>query len=96
MLRLSREKVTRISHQVAEALRVDPEVILKTDLNEIRLEVMKLINARLKVDELLDLKVRERIASFKRKIPEGGQEWQILYRRYYEEELNVLGKAPKF
>ncbi len=96
MLRLSREKVTRISHQVAEALRVDPDVILKTDLNEIRLEVMKLINARLKVDELLDTKVRERIASFKRKIPEGGSEWAILYRRYYEEELNVLGKAPKF
>jgi uncharacterized protein len=96
MLRLSREKVTRISHQVAEALRIDPDVILKTDLNEIRLEVMKLINARLKIDELLDQKVRERIASFKRKIPEGGQEWQILYRRYYEEELNVLGKAPKF
>jgi hypothetical protein len=96
MLRLSREKVTRISHQVAEALRVDPDVILKTDLNEIRLEVMKLINARLKVDELLDQKVRDRIASFKRKIPEGGQEWQVLYRRYYEEELNVLGKAPKY
>jgi hypothetical protein len=95
MLRLSREKVTRISHQVAEALRVDPEVILKTDLNEIRLEVMKLINARLKVDEVLDQKVRDRIASFKRKIPEGGQEWQVLYRRYYEEELNVLGKAPR-
>jgi hypothetical protein len=95
MLRLSREKVTRISHQVAEALRVDPDLILKTDLNEIRLEVMKLINSRLKVDELLDTKVRERIASFKRKIPEGGQEWQILYRRYYEEELNVLGKMPR-
>jgi hypothetical protein len=95
MLRLSREKITRISHQVAEAVRVDPDVILKTDLNEIRLEVMKLINSRLKVDEMLDTKVRERIASFKRKIPEGGQEWQVLYRRYYEEELNVLGKTPR-
>ncbi len=95
MLRLSREKITRISHQIAEALRVDPDVILKTDLNEIRLEIMKLINSRLKIDELLDVKVRERIASFRRKIPEGGQEWQILYRRYYEEELNVLGKAPR-
>lgn len=95
MLRLSREKVTRISHQIAEALRVDPAVILKTDLNEIRLEIMKLINSRLKIDEMLDVKVRERIASFRRKIPEGGQEWQILYRRYYEEELNVLGKAPR-
>jgi len=95
MLRLSREKITRISHQVAEAMRVDPDVILKTDLNEIRLEVMKLINSRLKVDEMLDTKVRERIASFKRKIPEGGQEWQVLYRRYYEEELNVLGKTPR-
>lgn len=95
MLRLSREKVTRISHQIAEALRVDPEVILKTDLNEIRLEIIKNINNRLKVDEMLDQKVRERIASFRRKIPEGGQEWQILYRRYYEEELNVLGKVPR-
>ena len=95
MLRLSREKITRISHQVAEAMRVDPDLILKTDLNEIRLEVMKLINSRLKVDEMLDTKVRERIASFKRKIPEGGQEWQVLYRRYYEEELNVLGKIPR-
>ena len=95
MLRLTREKITRISHQVAEALRIDPDVILKTDLNDVRLEIMKLINARLKVDEMLDLKVRERIASFKRKIPEGGQEWQILYRKYYEEELNTLGKVPR-
>ncbi|HSE41609.1 MAG TPA: DUF507 family protein [Acidobacteriota bacterium] len=95
MLRLSREKVTRISHQVAEALRVDPEVILKTDLNEIRLEIVKVVNNRLKIDEMLDQKVRDRIASFKRKIPEGGQEWQILYRRYYEEEINVLGKVPR-
>jgi len=95
MLRLSREKVTRLSHLVAEALRVDPEVILKTDLNEIRLEVVRVIQNRLKIDEALDGKVRERIASFRRKIPEGGQEWQILYRKYYEEELNVLGKVPR-
>ena len=95
MLRLSREKVTRISHQIAEALRTDPDVILKTDLNDIRLEIIKLINNRLKIDEMLDVKVRERIASFRRKIPEGGQEWQVLYRRYYEEELNVLGKTPR-
>ncbi len=95
MLRLSREKVTRLSHLVAEALRVDPEVILKTDLNEIRLEIVKVLNNRLKIDEMLDQKVRDRIASFKRKIPEGGQVWQILYRRYYEEEINVLGKVPR-
>jgi uncharacterized protein len=95
MLRLSREKVTRLSHLVAEALRVDPEVILKTDLNEIRLEIVKVLNNRLKIDEMLDQKVRDRIASFKRKIPEGGQEWQVLYRRYYEEEINVLGKVPR-
>lgn len=95
MLRLSREKVTRLSHQTAEAMRVDPDVILKTDLNEIRLEVVRVIQNRLKIDEALDQKVRERIASFRRKIPEGGQEWQVLYRKYYEEELNVLGKIPR-
>jgi len=94
-MRLSREKVTRISHQVAEALRIDPDLILKTDLNDLRLEIIRVINNRLKIDEMLDLKVRERIASFKRKIPEGGQEWQVLYRKYYDEELNVLGKLPR-
>ena len=95
MLRLTRDKVTRISHMVAEALRLDPDLILKTDLNEIRLEAVKIINNRLKIDEALDLKVRDRIASFKRKIPEGGQEWQVLYRKYYEEEMNTLGKIPR-
>ena len=95
MLRLSRDKVTRISHQVAEALRLDPDLILKTDLNEIRLEIVKVINNRLKIDEALDSKVRDRIASFKRKIPEGGQEWQVLYRKYYEEEMNAIGKAVR-
>jgi hypothetical protein len=70
-------------------------VILKTDLNDIRLEIVKVLNNRLKIDEMLDQKVGDRIASFKRKIPEGGQEWQILYRRYYEEEINVLGKVPR-
>ena len=95
MLRLSRDKITRISHLVAEALRVDPDLILKTDLNEIRLDVVKVINNRLKIDEALDGKVRDRIASFKRKIPEGGQEWQVLYRKYYEEEMNTLGKIPR-
>jgi hypothetical protein len=95
MLRLSRDKVTRISHLVAEAIRVDPDLILKTDLNEIRLDVVKVINNRLRIDEALDGKVRDRIASFKRKIPEGGQEWQVLYRKYYEEEMNTLGKIPR-
>lgn len=95
MLRLTRDKVTRISHMVAEALRLDADLILKTDLNEIRLEAVKIINNRLKIDEALDLKVRDRIASFKRKIPEGGQEWQVLYRKYYEEEMNTLGKIPR-
>jgi hypothetical protein len=95
MLRLTRDKVTRISHLVAEALRVDNDLILKTDLNEIRLETVKIINNRLKIDEALDQKVRDRIASFKRKIPEGGQEWQVLYRKYYDEEMNTLGKIPR-
>ena len=96
MQRLSRDKVSRISHLVAEALRVDPEVILKTDLNEVRLEIVKVINNRLKIDELLDSKVRDRIASFKRKIPEGGLEWQTLYKKYYDEEMNSVGaKIPR-
>jgi len=39
----------------------------------------------------IDAVVRRKIASLKRGVVEGGAEWQILYRRYREEELRKKG-----
>jgi hypothetical protein len=39
----------------------------------------------------VDATVRRKIASLKRGVVEGSAEWQILYRRYREEELRKKG-----
>jgi hypothetical protein len=41
----------------------------------------------LKEDDMIDSLVRQKIASLKRGVPVGGNEWDILYRKYYEEEV---------
>jgi hypothetical protein len=45
-------------------------------------------------EEKIDQIVKARIASQKRTSPEGGGEWEILYRKYYSDELRKLGIAP--
>ena len=44
-------------------------------------------------EEKIDQLVKGRIAAQKRTIVEGGGEWEILYRKYYSEELRKLGIA---
>lgn len=39
----------------------------------------------------IDVTVRKKIASLKRSVVEGSAEWNILYRRYREEELRKKG-----
>jgi hypothetical protein len=41
--------------------------------------------------DAIDAAVRRKIASIKRGIVEGGSEWNILYRRYREEEMRKKG-----
>jgi hypothetical protein len=43
--------------------------------------------------DAVDAIVRRKIASIKRGIVEGGTEWNIMYRRYRDEELRKKGPA---
>ena len=47
----------------------------------------------MKDDEVIDVEVRRKIESQKRDIPEGSEEWDILYRKYYDEEMSRRQKA---
>jgi hypothetical protein len=42
---------------------------------------------------MIDEAAKARIGSQKRTIPEGSGEWEILYRKYYNDELRKLGIA---
>jgi len=90
-LRVSRDKANRVAHVVTDALADMEQVGFVEDRNTIRLEVRKLLEELLNQEERIDQAARQKIENQKRTILEGSQEWDILYRKYYNEEVKKLG-----
>ena len=93
--RLSREKINFLSKQILGFLSNNDQVEFLDDPNEIRLVIVKAIEEEMRLYESLDRKAIEKIQSQKKSIEEGSREWEILYRKYYNEELNKLGKLTE-
>jgi hypothetical protein len=85
-VRLSREKILRLSHLILEYLDSDDQVEYYAEVQEVRQSIQKLIEDEMRADEAIDALVRRKIETQKRQIPEGSDEWEVLYRKYYEEE----------
>jgi len=91
-MKLSRDKVTDISHKLVEMLRRSHDLRLRNkDSNAVRLEIVRLITDLLMAEDKVDRAARLKIRTQKREIPEGSEEWDLLHRRYYSEELRKLG-----
>jgi hypothetical protein len=90
-MKLSRDKVTDISHKIVNALRKARDLRVKKDPNEVRLEIVRSMTELLVAEDKVDRVARQKIRSQKRDIPEGTEEWDLLHRRYYSEELKKLG-----
>ena len=67
------------------------EIEFFDESNNVRQEVVKILNDIMHEEEKVDAAVRLKITSQKRSIPEGSAEWDILYRKYYNDELRRLG-----
>ena len=90
-MRLSRDKVNKLAHVVTDALAEMDQVEFLEDHNTVRLEVRKVLEELLNQESRIDGAARQKIESQKRTILEGSQEWDILYRKYYNEEVKKLG-----
>ena len=90
-MRVSRDKVNKVAHVVTDALAEMSEVEFLEDRNTLRLEVRKILEDLLNQEEKIDQAARHKIENQKRTILEGSQEWDILYRKYYNEEVKKLG-----
>jgi hypothetical protein len=93
--RLSREKVNFLSRQILNLLNNNEQVEFMDDPNEIRLTIVRAIEEEMRLYDSLDKKAVEKIQSQKKSIEEGSREWEILYRKYYNEELAKLGKVSE-
>lgn len=92
-MRLSREKTVRLSHRIINLLVSIEDVDFVEDRDTIRQEIVTILQELLKQEEQVDAEARAKIASQKKEILEGSEEWDILYRRYYAESLKRMGVA---
>jgi uncharacterized protein len=90
-MRISRDKLNKLAHTVADTLAEIDEVEFLEDRNTIRQEARKALEALLLAETKLDMAARQKIASQRKIIMEGSQEWDILYRKYYNDEVKKLG-----
>lgn len=88
---MSREKIVRISHQVTDLLVQTNEVEFVEDRDSIRQHVVQTITNVLREEEKVEVEVRKRITSQKKEILEGSEEWDLLFRKYYSDELRRMG-----
>jgi uncharacterized protein len=90
-VRLSRDKVNKLAHTVTDAVAEMDGVDFIEDRNTIRLEVRKILEELLMQEARIDQAARLKIESQRRTIIEGSEEWSILYRKYYNDEVKKLG-----
>ena len=90
-MRVSRDKLNKLAHTVADTLAEIDAVGFMEDRNTIRQEARKALTALLTQEGGIDTAARTKIASQRKVIVEGSQEWEILYRKYYNDEVRKLG-----
>jgi len=93
LMRLSEERISHLSHLILDRL-IDQGFIFVTEADEpaLRRKIKAVFLGDLKREDAIDDRIRQKIASYKRAIPEGSSEWDILYQRFYNEEKGKTGE----
>jgi hypothetical protein len=92
-VRLSHERCVHLSHLFVNALEDDENVEFLRDTNDVRLKILQILESELVKDDELEEGIRRKIASQKREIPEGSAEWDLLFRKYYDEEMKKVKRV---
>src|SRR5436309_7894218 len=90
-MKVSRDKENDLAHKIVSMLRTTRELRVRKDPNELRLALVREITDILQMEDRVDRAARQKIRSQKRDIAEGGEEYDLLHKRYYAEEMKKLG-----
>jgi hypothetical protein len=86
-MRLSEDRISHIAHLIHDGLWKD-DIVDYPQYESALLEIKRTITEYLKVDDEVEEKVRQKIRSLSKTIPEGGREWEVLYKKYFNEEMS--------
>ena len=90
-MRISPDKLNKLAHTVADTLAEIDAVGFLEERNMIRQEARRALGELLEQEAKIDAAARLKISNQKKIIQEGSQEWVILYRKYYNDEVRKLG-----
>ena len=90
-MKLSRDKINEVSHKLVTALKKSRDCRFRKDANDVRLELVRLISEILQNEDKADKASRAKIRTMKKEVPEGSEEWDLLHKRFYAEELKNVG-----
>ncbi len=90
---LSEEKISHLAHRILDGLSEDLDLKWRVEEGKVLREIKRVILAELSLEEEIDRLVRQRLASYSRPIAEGSPEWEVLYRKFFNEELRKRKKG---
>ena len=91
MSRLSESRISCLAHLVMNGLREDKLADFPNEGRTLA-ETKMVLNEFFQREDRLEDSVRQKIQSLSRHVPPGSREWDILFRKYYEEEMRKQRK----
>jgi hypothetical protein len=92
-MRLSHERCVHLSHLAINALEDDDQVEFLRDPNDIRLKILQILEAEMARQDEIEEGIRRKIQSQRRDLPEGSAEWELLFRKYYDDEMKKVKRV---
>jgi hypothetical protein len=89
---LSDDKISHTTHMLLKGLMEKGLIVLKEDDSLLRREIKRTIVNELKIGEDIDAEVRKKLQSYTKKLVEGSPEWEIMYKKFFEEEDAKKGR----
>ena len=90
---LSEDKASHLSHVIVKAIKRHAAVRMVADDERVLKSVKRVVAAELAQEGEIDRKVKARLASYSRGIVEGSAEWEVLYRKTFEDESRKQAKV---
>ena len=89
---LSEDKISHLSHVILQVVKRSPLATVQAEDGRVLKEIKKVLASELAQEAEIDRRVKAKLASYSRGIVEGSAEWEVLYRKTFEEEMRKYAK----
>ena len=87
-MKISRDKINHISSLIVRDFAKRDELDYKVDLNDVRLDITRVMTNILQVDDKADAEARRILNTYSNAPRESSPEWDIMYQKHFDEYMN--------